>query len=64
MAVYAQQIVFDPAVLSTLVINHEAQQRVLVDIKEKETNGLRMNYLILKTGLAQTSLNLTTRKPN
>ena len=33
----AQQVVFDPAVLSTLVINHEAQQRVLVDIKEKET---------------------------
>jgi hypothetical protein len=33
----AQQVVFDPAVLSTLVINHEAQQSVLVDIKEKET---------------------------
>ena len=33
----AQQLVFDPAVLSTLVINHEAQQRALVDIKEKET---------------------------
>lgn len=33
----AQQVVFDPAVLSTLVINHEAQQNVLVDIKEKET---------------------------
>lgn len=33
----AQQVVFDPTVLSTLVINHEAQQRVLVDIKEKET---------------------------
>ena len=33
----AQQVVFDPAVLSTLVVNHEAQQRVLVDIKEKET---------------------------
>lgn len=32
-----QQIVFDPAVLSTLVVNHEAQQRVLVDIREKET---------------------------
>lgn len=34
---HAQQLVFDPAVLSTLVINHEAQQRALVDIKEKET---------------------------
>ena len=33
----AQQVVFDPAVLSILVINHEAQQKVLVDIKEKET---------------------------
>ena len=34
---FAQQLVFDPAVLSTLVINHEAQQKALVDIKEKET---------------------------
>ena len=34
---HAQQLVFDPVVLSTLVVNHEAQQKVLVDIKEKET---------------------------
>lgn len=32
----AQQVVFDPFVLSTLVINHQAQQRTLVDIKNKE----------------------------
>jgi hypothetical protein len=36
-AARAQQIVFDPAVLSTLVVNHEAQQKVLVDIRQKET---------------------------
>ncbi len=35
--IHAQQLVFDPTVLSTLVINHEAQQRVLEDIKENET---------------------------
>ncbi len=31
-----QQVVIDPAVISTLVINHKAQQSVLKDIKEKE----------------------------
>ena len=33
----AQQLVFDPAVVSTLVVNHTAQQAALNDIKEKET---------------------------
>ncbi|TPE39714.1 plasmid transfer protein [Pontibacter mangrovi] len=32
----AQQVVFDPAVVSTLVVNHTAQQAALQDIKEKE----------------------------
>ncbi|GAB3832273.1 hypothetical protein GCM10028895_49760 [Pontibacter rugosus] len=32
----AQQVVFDPAVVSTLVVNHTAQQTALKDIKEKE----------------------------
>ncbi|PRY09048.1 hypothetical protein CLV24_11999 [Pontibacter ummariensis] len=32
----AQQLVFDPAVVSTLVVNHTAQQAALKDIKEKE----------------------------
>lgn len=32
----AQQVVFDPAVVSTLVVNHTAQQAALKDIKEKE----------------------------
>jgi hypothetical protein len=32
----AQQVVFDPFVLTTLVLNHQAQQRTLVDIKNKE----------------------------
>ena len=32
----AQQLVFDPAVLSALVVNHEAQQTVLKDIKQSE----------------------------
>lgn len=35
--VSAQQLVFDPAVLSTLVVNHTAQQTALKDIKENET---------------------------
>ncbi|PRY13753.1 hypothetical protein CLV24_105123 [Pontibacter ummariensis] len=33
----AQQLVFDPAVVSTLVVNHTAQQTALNDIKDKET---------------------------
>ena len=32
----AQQLVFDPAVVSTLVVNHTAQQEALKDIKDKE----------------------------
>ena len=32
----AQQLVFDPAVVSTLVVNHTAQQAALNDIKESE----------------------------
>jgi hypothetical protein len=36
-ALQAQQLVFDPAVVSTLVVNHTAQQAALQDIKEKET---------------------------
>lgn len=32
----AQQLVFDPAVVSTLVVNHTAQQEALKDIKENE----------------------------
>ncbi len=32
----AQQLVFDPAVVSTLVVNHTAQQAALSDIKESE----------------------------
>lgn len=32
----AQQLVFDPAVVSTLVVNHTAQQAALNDIKERE----------------------------
>ena len=32
----AQQLVFDPAVVSTLVINHTAQQTALKDIKNSE----------------------------
>ena len=35
-AVYPQMVVFDPAVVSTLVINHEAQQGVLKEIRNKE----------------------------
>ncbi|GAB3834120.1 plasmid transfer protein [Pontibacter qinzhouensis] len=34
--VLAQQVVFDPAVVSTLVVNHTAQQAALNDIKENE----------------------------
>jgi len=33
---YAQQLVFDPAVVSTLVVNHTAQQNALKDIKSNE----------------------------
>ena len=33
----AQQLVFDPAVVSTLVVNHTAQQTALKDIKTSET---------------------------
>lgn len=33
---WAQQLVFDPAVVSTLVINHTAQQTALKDIKNSE----------------------------
>jgi hypothetical protein len=33
----AQQLVFDPAVVSTLVVNHTAQQAALQDIKESES---------------------------
>jgi len=32
----AQQLVFDPAVVSTLVVNHTVQQTALKDIKENE----------------------------
>ncbi|RDV11887.1 plasmid transfer protein [Pontibacter diazotrophicus] len=32
----AQQLVFDPAVVSTLVVNHTAQQEALKDIKDSE----------------------------
>jgi len=32
----AQQLVFDPAVVSTLVVNHTAQQEVMKDIKTSE----------------------------
>lgn len=33
---FGQMVVFDPAVVSTLVINHTAQQLVLSDIKDNE----------------------------
>lgn len=33
---WSQQVVFDPAVVSTLVINHTAQQTALKDIKNSE----------------------------
>ena len=33
---FAQQLVFDPAVVSTLVINHTAQQTALKDIRNSE----------------------------
>jgi hypothetical protein len=33
----AQQLVFDPAVVSTLVVNHTAQQTALKDIKNSES---------------------------
>jgi hypothetical protein len=33
----AQQVVFDPAVVSTLVVNHTAQQSALKDIKNSES---------------------------
>lgn len=32
----AQQVVFDPTVVSTLVVNHNAQQNALKDIKQSE----------------------------
>lgn len=35
-SVLGQQLVFDPAVVSTLVVNHTAQQAALNDIKENE----------------------------
>jgi hypothetical protein len=35
-AIQAQQLVFDPAVVSTLVVNHTAQQEALKDIKDNE----------------------------
>ena len=35
--VSAQQLVFDPAVVSTLVVNHTAQQSALKDIKNSES---------------------------
>jgi hypothetical protein len=35
--VSAQQLVFDPAVVSTLVVNHTAQQTALKDIKNSES---------------------------
>jgi len=34
--VYAQQVVFDPTVVSTLVVNHTVQQAALSDIKDNE----------------------------
>ena len=42
----AQQLVFDPAVVSTLVVNHTAQQAALNDIKEKETEILAAEHAI------------------
>ena len=33
---FGQMVVFDPAVVSTLVVNHTAQQAVLSDIKDNE----------------------------
>lgn len=47
----AQQLVFDPAVVSTLVVNHTAQQEALNDIKEKEAEILGVQRTItLKMG--------------
>ena len=37
LSAFSQQLVFDPTVVSTLVINHTAQQEVLKDIKESES---------------------------
>jgi hypothetical protein len=36
-SVYSQQVVFDPAVVSTLVANHTAQQGMLTQIKNEES---------------------------
>jgi len=49
----AQQLVFDPAVVSTLVVNHTAQQSALKDIKNNESEiaaaqkviALQMSYI-------------------
>jgi hypothetical protein len=51
--VMGQQLVFDPAVVSTLVINHTAQQTALSDIKNNEAEiaasqkviALQMNHI-------------------
>lgn len=45
-SVDGQQIVFDPAVVSTLVSNHTAQQGVLKDIREQETRIASMQTAI------------------
>jgi hypothetical protein len=52
-AANAQQLVFDPAVVSTLVVNHTAQQTALKDIKDSESEiaaaqkviALQMSYI-------------------
>ena len=52
-SVCAQQLVFDPAVVSTLVVNHTAQQEALKDIKNSETEiaaaqkviAIQMSYI-------------------
>lgn len=45
-AALAQQIVFDPTVVSTLVINHTAQQEALSDIKDSESKIAGLQQLI------------------
>ena len=43
---YSQMIVFDPSVVSTLVINHTAQQNVLKKIKTKESETAAAQKII------------------
>lgn len=57
--VLAQQVVFDPTVVSTLVVNHTAQQAALSDIKENESKIAGLQQVI---GVKLTEIKLLEEK--